>query len=103
MEVLDNYFWIPFAALAVFFLYRFLKHRSLRGMLYGSAVARTIGEIPLGQRMGATTTLRVHILENGQIVLEQSSRAALGASLSGIPLSAAEADSLVALLQQARA
>jgi hypothetical protein len=103
MEVLDNYFWVPFAALAAFFLYRILKHGSLRGMLYGSAVARTIGEVDLGRRMGATTTLRIHVLENGQIVLEQSSRAALGASLSGMPLSTAEADRLIALLQQARA
>ncbi len=52
--------------------------------------------------MGATTTLRVHILDDGQIVLEQSSRAALGASLSGLPLTSAETDRLIALLQQAR-
>ena len=103
MDVLDSYFWVPFAALAAFFLYRFLRYGSLRGMLYGSVVARTLGEVELDRRMGATTTLRVHVLENGQIVLEQSSRAALGASLSGIPISTAETDRLIALLQQARA
>jgi hypothetical protein len=102
MEVIDNLFWIPFAAVAGFFLYRFLKHGSLRGMLYGSPVARTIGEVELGRKLGATTTLRVHILDNGQIVLEQSSRATLGASLSGLPLSSDETDRLIALLQQAR-
>jgi len=102
MEVLDNFFWVPIAAIAAFFLYRFLTHGGLRGMLYGSAVARTIGEVELGRRMATTTTLRVHVLENGQIVLEQSSRALLAASMNGTPLSTDETDRLIALLQQAR-
>ena len=52
--------------------------------------------------MGTTTTLRVHVLEDGQIVLEQSSRALLAASMNGTPLTVTEADRLIALLQQAR-
>ena len=45
MEGLENFFWIPFAAIAGFLLIRFLKHGGLRGMLYGSAVAKTIGDL----------------------------------------------------------
>src|SRR5262245_22966041 len=102
MEIIDRFFWVPFAAIAAFLLYRFLKYGSLRGMLYGSRVAREIGEVELRKWLGTRTTLRVLVLENGQIVLESSSRAVMAASLSGTPLSAAETDQLIALLQQAR-
>lgn len=102
MEALDQYFWVPFAAIGGYLLFRFLKHGGFRGMLYGSTIARTIGEVELERRMGATTTLRVHVLENGKIVLELSDRAPLGASLNGTPLTRDEADRLIFLLQQAR-
>ena len=102
MEVPENIFWIAFAAIAAFLLFRFLKHGGLRGMLYGSAVAKTIGEVELERQMGVTTTLRVHVLENGKIVLEHSSRALLAVSMNGTPLSSAETDRLIALLKQAR-
>jgi hypothetical protein len=102
MQLLDQYFWVPFVAIGAYLLYRLVKHGGWRGMLYGSAVARTIGELKLARRMGASTTLRVHVLENGQIVLEHSSRALMAASINGTPLSTSEADTLISLLQQAR-
>lgn len=101
MEALDNFFWVPFAAIGAFILYRFIKYGGFRGALYGSAVVRTVGEVELDRRMGASTTLRVHVLENGQIILEQSSRALVAASVSGMALTAAQAEALSALLQQA--
>src|SRR5262245_50208326 len=102
MEGLDNFIWVPFAAVAAFLLFRFLKYGGMRGMLYGSAVARTVGEVELERKWGITTTLRVHVLENGKVVLEQSSRALLSASLNGNLLSQSEAERLIALLQQAK-
>ena len=102
MEGLENFFWVPFVAVAGFLLFRFLKFGGLRGMLYGSAVARTVGEVELERKWGTTTTLRVHVLENGKVVLEHSSRALLSASLNGNTLSQSETDRLIALLQQAR-
>ena len=102
MEIWDRVFWVPFAALAVFLVYRWFKFRGLRGMLYGSAVARTVGEFQLAQAAGDVTSLRVQVLEDGRIILEFSTREALGASVGGMPLSTSEADQLIALLQQAR-
>ena len=102
MELLDNFFWVPFAVVAAIVLFRVLRHGGLRGALYGSAVAKTIGEIELGRKIGTTMTLRVHVLEDGQIVVEQASRAPFGASLTGIPLNTAQTDQLIALLQRAR-
>jgi hypothetical protein len=103
MDLWDRVFWVPFAALAAFLVYRFFKFRGLRGMLYGSPVARTTGEIELAQAAGDVTILRVHVLEDGRVVIEYSTREALGAGVGGMPLSATEADRLIALLQQARA
>lgn len=62
MELWDRVFWVPFAALAAFLVYRWFKFRGLRGMLYGSPVARTIGELELAQAAGDITILRVHVL-----------------------------------------
>jgi hypothetical protein len=46
--------------------------------------------------------LRVHLLADGRIVVEQSSRALVAASVSGIPMQPIDADRLIVLLQQAR-
>jgi hypothetical protein len=102
MDLWDRVFWVPFAAFAAFLLYRWFKFRGLRGMLYGSPVARTIGELELAQAAGDVTILRVQVLEDGRIVIEYSTREALGAAVGGTPLSTADADRLITLLQQAR-
>jgi len=54
------------------------------------------------QAAGDITILRIHVLEDSRIVMEYSTREALGASVGGAPLSTADADRLIALLQQAR-
>lgn len=102
MPIPETLFGVVFAAVAGFFLYRFFKYGGLRGALYGSAVARTVGEVKLERASGATTTLRVHVLENGRIILEVSSRAMLAAALHGYPMTTDNTDRLIALLQQAR-
>ena len=102
MDWLEYLFWVPFAVIPAIILFRILKYGGIRGALYGAAVARTIGEIELTRKMGLALMLRVHVLENDQIVIEQSSRGTLSSSISGIPLNNSETDKLIALLQQAR-
>ena len=102
MEIPVPLFFVGFAAIAGYFVFRLIKYGGLRGALYGSAIARTIGEVELSQVSGVKHTLRVHVLENGRIVLEQSSRTMLSASLHGLPMTTDDADRLVSLLQQAR-
>ena len=96
-------FFVVFGTFVVYFLYRFIKYGGLRGALYGSAIARTVGEVELERSSGMTTTLRIHVLEDGRIVLEISSRAMLAAKLQGYPMSADNTQQLIAMLQQARA
>jgi hypothetical protein len=100
MQFIDGLFFLVFAAVASFFVFRFFKYGGLRGALYGSRIVRTIGEVDLGRVAGTTTTLRVHLLENGSVVVEQSSRALLGASLQGVPMSRENAGRLIALLRK---
>ena len=101
MELEDVLFYAIPLGIAAFFLFRFLKYGGFRGALYGSRVVRTVGELELGRKAGATATLRVHVLENGDIVLEQSARALLGASINGIPLSRDHARTVAELLKRA--
>jgi len=72
------------------------------GALYGSAIARTVGEVQLQGSSSATTTLRVHLLEDGRIILEVSSRATMAATLHGYPMTVGNAGELAELLQLAR-
>jgi hypothetical protein len=46
--------------------------------------------------------LRVHVLEDGRIILDVSSRQTLSATLHGYPMTVGNAGELVELLQQAR-
>ena len=96
-------FAVVFLGVFTFFIVRFVKYGGFRGALYGSRVLQTFGDLELARFGGARTILRVHVLEDGRIVLEQSSRATLAASVSGIPMGPFDVDQLIHFLQQARA
>ena len=69
--------WMAFAVVAAllgYFGFRFFKYRGFRGAFYGSRLVRTVGELQLQPFLGISTKLRVHVLEDGRIVLEKSRR-----------------------------
>jgi hypothetical protein len=99
----ESLFFLAFGSVVAWFLYRLLKYGGFRGAMYGSRVARTVGELALERRLGASKTLRVHVLEDGRIVLEETTRASLSIAMTGTTMSPAETDRLLGLLQQARA
>ena len=80
-------FVIGLAGILAYFAYRYFKHGSLRGAVYGSSVLETIGEMELKPLGGVSTTLRIHVLEDRRIILEKSSRAVLSYALDGYSLS----------------
>lgn len=102
MPIPESLFFVVFAGFAAYFVYRYVKYGGFRGALYGSAIARTVGEVELQGSSSTATTLRVHRLEDGRIILEVSSRATMAASLHGYPMSVGNAGDLIELLQQAR-
>ncbi len=102
MPIPESLFFVVFAGIAGYFVYRYVKYDGFRGALYGSAITRTVGEVELLGSSSTTTTLRVHLLEDGRIILEVSSRATMAATLHGYPMTVGNAGELVELLQQAR-
>jgi hypothetical protein len=103
MPIPESLFFAVFAIVAGWFIFRFVKYGGLRGALYGSAIARTVGELALDDPGTVRTTLRVHVLEDGRTVLEVSSRTSLSIRMMGYPMTSGNVDELVALLQGARA
>ena len=101
MEIFDSIIPIIIFFCFCFFLFRFFKFSGLRGMIYGSRVADTFGEIDLGKKAGTNNILRVHKLENGKIVVEQTSKAIFGASMQGFPMERNKAIELIQSLQKA--
>jgi hypothetical protein len=96
-------FAIAFITVVGFFVFRAVKYGGLRGALYGGRVVETFGDVEVSRYGSTRTLLRVLLLEDGRIVLEQSTRAVLAVSLSGFPMVPSEADQLIQFLQQARA
>lgn len=70
MPIPESLFFVIFAGLAGYFVYRYVKYGEFRGALYGSAITRTVGEVELAGSSSTTTTLRVHVLEDRRIILE---------------------------------
>jgi hypothetical protein len=73
-----------------------VKNRVLKGAMFGAPVARTIGELDLGPKGTARTTLRVHVLEareaaSPRIGLELATSSLGGFSRRGIPLTSEQA------------
>lgn len=93
----------PIIFIAVYLLIRLKPFSSggLKGLIYGSPVKKTFRDIDLGKRGGANNVLRVHQLENGEIVVEQSSKAILAASVQGFPMQPSQALQLIQSLQEA--
>jgi hypothetical protein len=102
MPIPEWLFFVVFAGFAGYFVYRYFKYGGFRGALYGSAIARTVGEVELQGSSSTTTTLRVHLLEDGRIILEVSSRATMAVTMHGYPMTVSNAGELAELLQQAR-
>lgn len=102
MPISESLFLVVFAGFVGYFVYRYVRYGGFRGALYGSAIARTLGEVQLQGSSSATTTLRVHLLEDRRIILEVSSRATMAATLHGYPMTVGNAGELAELLQQAR-
>ena len=93
-----NFFWIPFAVVALVWGRAMLKRGGWRGAMLGGAIRDTVAEQELENRVMLTgTTLRVHVLEPGEdpsspsVGVEVVRRAPLSWSTSGFSLTREEA------------
>lgn len=102
---IDDLFWVVFAAVALFFVYRIVRHGGFRGALFGADIERTIGFVEGERRAGARTQLKVHVLSGSSgdraIGIEFVEKGFLSYSMTPVTLSRSEAQRLAELLQSA--
>lgn len=61
-DVFPYFFALVFVLIAASFLFKFFKHGSFKGAMFGSAIDRTVGEVIVDRGTMVTTLLRVHVL-----------------------------------------
>lgn len=98
-------FWAVFAAIALSFLYRIIKHGGFKAAMFGADITRTVGEVECAKQSMGSMVLRVHILGGGPseraVGLEIVSKSIGSYHMLPVALSAAEARKLITLLQTA--
>ena len=99
--IFDNLFPVLFLGVIGYAAYRFFKDRSFSALIFGSKIAKTIGQIDLSDRPGVSKKVSIHILEDGRVALEEANSAILGFSVSGFSLSVEQARDLSDLLNTA--
>ncbi len=60
---LQTIFFVVFALIVANMLFRIVKNRGFRGMMFGAPIGETVGEIPLGTRGLLNTKIKVHQLQ----------------------------------------
>lgn len=101
-------YWILGVAglMLVFFTYRIVRYRGVRGAMLGARIAETVGEVHAHQRRIATSAkVRVHKLEEGSdgdldVGLEIVVSGAGSWNSTPVALTKAEASELAGLLEQ---
>ena len=95
--------YLPHIAIGAVFLYlayRVLSKGGIKAALFGSGIAKTIGEIELSSRSLQKDTLRVHKLADGNTGIERTMKAPFGFSTTTITLTRTQAEALRDLLKQ---
>ncbi len=98
-------FFTVFAGVVVTFVYRIFKYGGFKAALFEAPITRTVGEVAGNNGSMIKSAVKVHILgdaSSGNAVgLELVARSVLSYQMLPISLSNAEANRLIALLQEA--
>lgn len=106
MEFEPWYVFIGFVVLVIgTFLFKIVKHGSLKGALFGASIGRTVGEVSSGGGMRGTTLIKVHTLQGGAddktVGLEFVAKTVASYQMMPFSLSVAETKKLISLLESA--
>jgi hypothetical protein len=99
---LDNLFFIIFGAIVLYMIYQVISKGGLKGAVFGSKISKTIGEIKLKEGGLSSQVLRVHLLENGDVGIEQTAKAFFGFSVTGFTLTQQQSEDLVMFLKNTK-
>ena len=99
-------FFLIFGVVIANLVFKMVKHRGMRGALFGARVMRTVGEVDLGHRGMVRTKLKVHCFEpsdpgSPSVGVELVAASFGGFGMTPIPLTREQARALAAFLTQA--
>ena len=94
----DKLFPLLFWGIVAYFAYRYFRFHGMAGVLFGSKVDRTLGEVEISKKAGVSTVIKIHVLEDKRIAVEEFSKATFSVSVSGYTLDQAQAQKLASLL-----
>ena len=105
-DMADILFWVFFATITLFILFRVVKFRGFKAALFGASIQRTVGQVNgPGNSFSPSTTLKIHILSGGQpdrtVGIELVAKSCTGYQIIPVTLSLLEAEKLIDLLEQA--
>ena len=99
---MDNLFYVVFGAVVLYMAYQVFSKGGFKGVIFGSKILRTVGEIAVEKKGLLSQVIRVHALENGRIGIELTSKAPLSISMTGFTLSPEQSVQLISHLQHAK-
>ncbi len=103
-SLFDNFFWVVFAGIAGYFIFRMLRYGGFRAAMFGAKIQRTVGEVAGVAHPPVSSVLKVHVLAESPekaVGLEFVARSFASYQMVPLTLSSGEAKKLVALLQEA--
>ncbi len=98
-------FFAVFAAVVIFFVWRWVRSGSLTGAMLGGSIEKEFGEIPLEGGALHSQTLKVYAMKSPSgenfVGVSLVAKAPLAASMTPFKLSRAQAQELATLLSRA--
>jgi hypothetical protein len=98
-------FFLIFAAVVGYFVYRMLRHGGFKGAMFGARIEHTVGEVSVEKQGPMRIALKVHALRRGDseklVGIELVAKSFASYQMTPITLSVHEAQQLVSLLQNA--
>ena len=103
---MENLFWLILVGIFLYFVYRILKYKGLKGALFGAEILTTVGEVQ-GKGQGPVgLTLKVHSLKpetasQALVGIELVSKSFASYQMMPITLPASDVQKLISLLEKA--
>ena len=105
-KLLDNISWVIPIVIIIFFLFRYIKNKSFKGMLFGAEIIKSLDAVE-GKSIGPMkASIRVHLLKNADtnerlVGLELVTKSFASYQMTPVSLSLADAKALARLIRDA--
>jgi hypothetical protein len=104
-KTIDSLFWIIFAGIAAYFVFRMIRYGGFKAAMFGANIERTAGEVIGLSHPPVSSVLKVHILGGADpekaVGLEFVAKSIASYQMLPLTLSSNECRKLISLLQSA--